>query len=262
MSRKIKTILEGSLQDQALAFGFHGIIDHWDQLSPNDLEFLPRLFNWELEAIQHRSLERRIKSARLGSFKPLPDFDWAWPTRCDRPAIEALFIPTFLSEGANIVLVGPNGVGKTMFAKNISFQALRAGHTVRFVTASQMLNELAAQDSARTLEQRLRAYVSPDLLSLDELGYLSYGNRHADLLFEVISRRYEAHRSVLVTTNKPFAEWKEIFPNAGCVVTLVDRLVHRAEIIAIEGSSYRLKEARERQERRGGKREGPPSVRP
>jgi DNA replication protein DnaC len=99
------------------------------------------------------------------------------------------------------------------------------------------------------LRRRLVLYARPRLLVIDEIGYLSYSNRHADLLFEVVSRRYE-EKSTLITTNRPFGEWNEVFPNAACVVSLVDRLVHHAEIIPIEGESYRLKEARERTERR------------
>ena len=112
-----------------------------------------------------------------------------------------------------------------------------------------MLGDLAALDSDSALRRRLRSYAHPNLLVIDEVGYLSYSNRHADLLFELVSRRYE-HKSTVVTTNRPFAEWREVFPNATCVVSLVDRLVHHAEIIAIEGESYRLKEAQERSDQR------------
>ena len=119
------------------------------------------------------------------------------------------------------------------------------GHTVLFTTAAEMLNILAAQDGDIALRRRLRYYAQPTLLVIDEVGYLSYSNRHADLLFEIISRRYE-EKSVLITTNRPFSEWGEVFPNAACVVSLVDRLVHNAEIIQIKGDSYRLKEAKER----------------
>ena len=117
-----------------------------------------------------------------------------------------------------------------------------------------MLNDLTSHDGASGLERRLRHYVQAKLLCVDELGYLSYGNRHADLLFEVVSRRYEAEKSICVTTNKPFAEWNEIFPNAACVVTLVDRLVHRADIVQVIADSYRLKEAQERKERKAKER--------
>jgi DNA replication protein DnaC len=144
-------------------------------------------------------------------------------------------------------------VGKSMLARNIAHQALIHGHTVLFATAGQLLGDLAALDSDSALRRRLRHYAAPELLLIDEVGYLSYSNRHADLLFELISRRYEK-KSTLVTSNRPFAEWHEVFPNAACVVSLVDRLVHNAEILAIEGQSYRLKEARERSEQRARRR--------
>jgi DNA replication protein DnaC len=112
-----------------------------------------------------------------------------------------------------------------------------------------MLNELAAQDGDNALRRRLKHYAQPQLLVCDEVGYLSYSNRHADLLFEIVSRRYE-EKSTLITSNRPFSEWGEVFPNAACVVSLVDRLVHNAEILHLEGESYRLKEAKERTERR------------
>jgi DNA replication protein DnaC len=118
---------------------------------------------------------------------------------------------------------------------------------VLFASAGQMLNELAGADGDYALRHRLAVYARPRLLVVDEVGYLSYSNRHADLLFEIVSRRYET-KSTLITTNRPFAEWGEVFPNAACVVSLVDRLVHHAEIIAIQGESYRLKEAKERSE--------------
>ncbi len=147
------------------------------------------------------------------------------------------------------MLVGPNGVGKTMLVKNIAHQALIRGHTVRFTTAGELLGELAALDSDTALRRRLRHYATPDLLVIDEIGYLSYSNRHADLLFELVSRRYET-KSTIVTTNKAFSEWSQVFPNAACVVSLVDRLIHHSEVISIEGESYRLKEAKERSEQR------------
>src|SRR5271166_1499738 len=127
------------------------------------------------------------------------------------------------------------------------------GNTVLFTSAGQLLGDLCALDSDSALRRRLRHYARPQLLVIDEVGYLS--NRHADLMFELVSRRYQS-KSTLVTTNRPFAEWREVFPNAACVVSLVDRLVHNAEIIAIEGDSYRLKEAHDRAEQRARQRRG------
>ena len=124
-----------------------------------------------------------------------------------------------------------------------------------FTTAAKMLNELAACDGDIALQRRLRYYSAPDALCIDEVGYLSYRNRHADLLFEIINRRYE-QKSTMITINRPFSEWVEVFPGAACVVSLIDRLIHNAEIISFEGESYRLKEARERSEQRKKKRNG------
>ena len=207
------------------------------------------LIQWEEEERARRSPERRLGNAHLGRFRSLADFDWDWPKRCDREAIEELMGLAFLHETANAILVGPNGVGKSTIARNIAHQAVLAGHTVLCTSAAHMLNELAGADGDRALRHRLALYARPRLLVLDEIGYLSYSNRHADLLFEIVSRRYQ-EKSTLITTNRPFGEWNEVFPNAACVVSLVDRLVHHAEIIPVEGESYRLKEARERTERR------------
>jgi len=237
-------------RSRAHSLGLYGLVSNWDLLDDDDFDWVRRLLEWEETERQRRSLERRLSNARLGVFKPLADFDWTWPKRCDRETIDDLLTLRFIDEGANGVLLGPNAVGKTTIARNIGHKAVLAGYTVRFVTASQMLNDLAAQEGANALERHLRRYTSPRLLCIDELGYLSYGNRHADLLFEVVTRRYELGRSILITTNKAFAEWSEVFPNATCVVTLVDRLVHKADIVMLEGQSYRLKESKERSARR------------
>ena len=229
----------------------HGILAHWSQLATTD--WLPQLVTWEEEERTRRSLEKRIKDARIGRFKPLADYDWTWPKRCDRAAIESLMSLEFIANAVNVVLVGPNGVGKSMLAKNIAHQAVIRGHTVRFTNAGELLGDLAALESDTSLRRRLHQYEAPDLLLIDEIGYLSYSNRHADLLFELISRRYES-KSTVVTTNKPFAEWSEVFPNAACVVSLADRLVHHSEVISIEGASYRLKEAKEKSEQLGNHR--------
>lgn len=235
--------------ERAQQLALWGLLAHWPQLSDQDSDWLQRLLAWEEDERQRRSLQRRLSQAHLGRFKSLADFDWQWLAKCDRAAVEELMGLEFITEAANAILLGPNGVGKSTIARNIAYQAVLQGYTVRFVSASAMLNELAAQDSDSSLRRRLKMYAQPALLVVDELGYLAYGNRHADLLFEVISQRYE-HKSTVVTTNKPFAEWIDIFPNASCVVSLVDRLVHRAEILTFEGESYRLKEARERAERK------------
>jgi DNA replication protein DnaC len=239
------------LHERANALRMYGLLAHWSEIA--DASWVEPLLQWEEQERARRSLERRIRDARLGNFKPLADFDWAWPKRIDRGAIEELMALEFVREKSNVVLIGPNGINKSTLALNLAYQSLIHGYTALFTTAGQMLGELAALDSDSALRRRLHRYASPEVLLIDEVGYLSYSNRHADLLFELVSRRYGA-ASTVVTTNKPFAAWSEVFPNAACVVSLVDRLVHRADVIAIEGESYRVKEARERAEQRSRRR--------
>jgi DNA replication protein DnaC len=239
------------LRDRAQALGLHGLADRWDEWGASP--WMADLIALEEAERRRRSLERRMKNAHLERFKPMADFDWSWPESIDRDLVEELFKLGFIPDAINVILFGSNGTGKTMILHNLAHAAIMNGYSCRFTTASAMLNHLASEEGAHGLQTALRRYSSPQVLVIDEVGYLSYGNRHADLLFEVISRRY-GQKSTLVSTNKPFAQWNEVFPNAACVVTLVDRLIHHSEIVNIEGESYRLKEARERAERQAQQR--------
>jgi DNA replication protein DnaC len=238
------------LADQLVALGLRAPAAHLNDIisrattnrwSPTQI--LEHVVQSELDERARRGLERRLSHARLGRFKPMADFDWAWPKKIDRDGVESALRLDFAAQARNVVLVAPQGLGKTMIAQNIGHQALLAGHSVRFVTASQLLLDLAAQDSARALDRRLRHYGSRTaILIVDEIGYLSYDSRNADLLFQIVSRRHEK-RSLVLTTNLAFRDWPTIFPNAGSAVALIDRLIHHADVLAIEGESYRLREA-------------------
>ena len=214
---------------------------------------LEHLVAAELEDRQRRSVERRLTCARLGRFKPLADWDWNWPTALDRPVLERILTLDFLARGENVILVGAQGLGKTMLAKNIAHQAILAGHSALFTTAADLLLDLNGQETARALERRLRHYTRPALVVIDELGYLANDARAADLLFQLVSRRYE-HRSLLITTNLPFKHWDTVFPNASCAVALIDRLTHHVEILLVEGRSYRRREAELTQQQRKRRR--------
>jgi DNA replication protein DnaC len=243
------------LKRRAIALKLHGLIAHWDELSEQALLWLESLIRWEEVERKQRGLVRRLNSAHLGRFKPLADFDWDWPTQCDQAAVSELMTLGFIEEAVNIIVVGPNGVGKSTIAQNITHHAVMQGHSALFVNAAQMLGALAAQDGDNALRRRLKYYAQPQVLVIDEVGYLSYGTRHADLLFEIVNRRYEA-KSTIVTTNRPFAEWGEVFPNASCVVSIVDRLCHHSEILVLEGESYRMREAKERASKKKRKAAG------
>jgi DNA replication protein DnaC len=200
-----------------------------------------------------RGLERRLKRSRLERFKPMADYDWNWPRKIDRPLVESVLRLDFVADARNLVLVAPQGLGKTMIAQNIAHRAALTGHSVLFISAAQLLLDLGAQESARALERRLKHYSKIGLLILDEIGFLAFDNRNADLLFQVISRRYEK-KSVVLTTNLAFRDWPTIFPNATCATALIDRVVHHADVIAIEGDSYRAREAEAQAKQRRSRR--------
>lgn len=247
------TPLTSELQQRALAMKLHGLVAHWDELTQDQLAWLPSLFQWEEVERTQRGLERRLRNAHIGRFKPLADFDWQWPTQCDKGAISTLMNLEFINETSNIILIGPNGLGKSTVAQNITHEAVMQGHTALYVNAAEMLGDLASQDGDNALRRRLKYYAHPSLLVIDELGYLSYGDRHADLLFEIVNRRYEK-KPIIVTTNKAFSDWGSMFPNNGSVVSIVDRLVHHSEILVIEGESYRVHEAKLRASSKKGTR--------
>jgi DNA replication protein DnaC len=204
-------------------------------------QVLEQVAQLEADERSHRSLERRLRLSGIKSFKVMADFDWSWPTKIERDVMKRALRLDFLHEGRNLVLVGRNGLGKTMIAQNVCHAAVLAGNSVLFRSAPALLEELHRQ-TPEGRRRKLRGYANVGLLCIDEVGYLSFDDKAADLLYEVINRRYE-RKSVIVTTNRPFKEWNEVFPNATCIVTLLDRLLHHADVTVIEGSSYRVRES-------------------
>jgi DNA replication protein DnaC len=182
----------------------------------------------EISERSRRSLERRLRLSGIKRFKPMADFEWSWPTKIERDVIERALTLDFLSESRNLVMVGRNGLGKTMIAQNLCHAAVLAGYSVLFRSAPALLEELHRQ-TPEGRRSKLRTYTNVGLLCVDEVGYLSFDDKAADLLYEVINRRYE-RKPVILTTNRPFKEWNEVFPNATCIVTLLDRLLHHANV--------------------------------
>ncbi len=207
----------------------------------------------ELTEGAKRSLQRRLERSRIGRFKPIADIDWNWPKRIERDVIERALTLDFVDEHRNLVLLGANGVGKTMIAKNLAYQAALAGHSVLFVTAAELLDDLRAEVAQTTFRRKLTKYASPQLLVIDEVGYLSYDHHAADLLYKVVDRRYEK-KAIVLTTNLAFRDWNTVFPNATSIATLLDKLTHHADVTLIEGDSYRVHESQKEAAARRKKR--------
>ena len=203
-------------------------------------ETLEQLADLEERARVAVNLARRTRFARLGSFKTLDRFDWSHVEKIDRGLVERLVELDFVDRGENVLLKGGSGLGKTTIALNLAQAALAAGFTVRFSTLAAALADLLGQESMPAFERRLRRYTAPDLLVLDELGYLPCDSRAADILYNIISRRHE-QRSTIITTNLAFKQWGTVFPGAACVVALVDRFAQHCHRVEILGESWRDK---------------------
>ena len=200
------------------------------------IDFIKHWMRLELTEKKSRTLKRRMVEAKLGRYARMENFDWNWPIELSRSQIEAYLNLDFMSTPTNLIFMGPAGLGKTMIAKNIAAAAVMRGFRSRFVTASKLAASLL--HSGHKIETAIRKFTEPDILIIDELGYLSFEQKSADAIFEVISRRYES-KAIIVTTNLAFSEWPTVFPGASCVTALVDRLTHHADIVKISGKSYR-----------------------
>ena len=210
---------------------------HWTHL-----DYLARLVEGEAAARQDRAVLRRVKAARFPVIKTLDTFRWDWPKKINRLQIQDLFRLSFIDKKANVIFLGLCGLGKSHLATALGYAACQQGYSVLFANAIDVINTLSAAHSQGALKSQLRRYLSPQLLILDEVGYLPIDQRGADLLFQVISQRYE-RGSIAITSNKAFKQWPTIFNGDSTITSAVlDRLLHHAETILIEGSSYRMKD--------------------
>ena len=223
--------------------------EHCEQLAKqaaqnqwSHVEFLRRLVEGEAAARQDRARDRRIQQARFPVLKTLEQFDFTWPTKINRLAVQNLFRLKFIEDKANAIVIGGVGLGKSHLAIALGYAAAVAGFRVRFTTAIDVVNTLSAAHNAGRFVQELKKYTRPDLLVCDELGYLPIDKRGADLLFQIISQRYECG-SIILTTNKVFKHWPSIFNNDATLTSaILDRILHHAETVVIEGKSYRMKD--------------------
>ena len=223
--------------------------DHYQELAAQaakkhwgHVDYFAHLAKGAAALRRDRSIERRIRKARFPLIKTLDQFDWSWPKKINRLQVQNLFRLNFVKDKSNVIFLGGVGLGKSHLASALGYAACLKNHTVLFATAIDLINTLAAAQAQGRMKQEVKKYTRPDLLILDELGFLPIDKTGADLLFQVISLRYE-QGALVITSNKAFKDWPEIFNNDATLTSaILDRLLHHAETVLIEGDSYRMKD--------------------
>lgn len=225
------------------------LIEHYEALAQqaaeqhwSHIEYLARLIEGEAHRREQRRIQRRIRLARFPVTKTLEQFQWSWPKKINRPQIQNLFRLAFIKDKANVIFIGGVGLGKSHLCIALGRAACERGYSVLFATAVDIINTLSAAQAAGRLKQALARYLKPTLLLIDELGYLPIDKMGADLLFQIISQRYE-RGAIVITTNRAYKHWPEIFNHDATLASaLLDRLLHHAETVVIEGKSFRMKD--------------------
>ena len=225
------------------------IRDHYESLAKQaaqkqwtHIQYLSELIQAQAHQCHDRAIERRISQARFPQIKTMEQFNWSWPKKINQQQVRNLFRLKWIEDKNNVIFIGGVGLGKTHIATALGYEACLKGYSVLFSTAVDAVNNLTAARAAGRLKQELNKYLKPDLIVCDELGYLPIDKTGADLLFQIISHRYEK-ASLIITSNRVFKKWPEIFNNDSTLTSaLLDRLLHHAETSVIEGDSYRMKE--------------------
>lgn len=225
------------------------LLEHFESLAQqagaeqwSQVHYLARLIEGEAHRREDRSIQRRVGLARFPVLKSLDQFDWGWPKKINRPQIQNLFRLRFVEDNANVIFISTVGLGKSHLSIAIGHTACLRGYSVLFTTAVDIINSLSAAQAHGGLKRELRKYLQPRVLLIDELGYLPIDKHGADLLFQVISQRYE-RGPIVITSNRAYKHWSEIFNNDSTLTSaLLDRLLHHAETVLIEGKSYRMKD--------------------
>ena len=237
------------LDAQLHALHLHYIQGHYQALAAkaaeqhrSHVDYLAQLIEGEATKRENRSIERRIKNVRFPVIKTLDEFQWSWPKKVNRPQIQNLFRLDFIATQTNVVLIGNVGLGKTHLSIALGHTACLKGHSVLFATAIDIINVLAAAQSAGTFKRELHRYMKPTVLIIDELGYLPIDKHGADLLFQIISQRYE-RAPMVITSNRAYKHWAQIFNNDSTLTSaILDRVLHHADTVVIEGKSFRMKD--------------------
>jgi DNA replication protein DnaC len=237
------------LDAQLQRLHLHYIQEHYQDLAGKaageqrtHLDYLAQLIDGEAVRRENHAIKRRIRLARFPVLKTLDDFQWNWPKKINRPQIQNLFRLAFIATNTNVIMIGNVGLGKTHLSIALGHTACQNGHSVLFTTAVDIINTLAAAQSAGRLKREFQRYLKPALLIIDELGYLPIDKLGADLLFQIISQRYE-RAPMVITTNRVYKHWSQIFNNDSTLTSaILDRVLHHADTVIIEGKSFRMKD--------------------
>jgi DNA replication protein DnaC len=205
------------------------------------VDFLGGLVSEEVSRKEQRSVQNRIKSARFPVLKSLDDFDYAFQPSIDKKKVGELSNLRFIDNNENILFLGPSGVGKTHVSTGLGVRACESGYKVLFTTLNDMVSVLMASMADNSFPSRLRQYVQPSLLIIDEVGYLPVSKDGANFLFQVVAKRYETG-SIILTSNKSFADWGEVLGDSVIAAAILDRLLHHSTVFSVRGDSYRLRE--------------------
>jgi DNA replication protein DnaC len=206
------------------------------------VHYMAELIAQEAVIRNQRAIQRKITMARFPQVKSIDDFQWEWPDNINRMVVENLFRLSFVEHNGNIIFMGGVGLGKTHLSIALGYQACLKGYSVLFASAVDIVNTLTAAQKIGMLKKELKKYLKPNILIVDEVGYLPIDKNGADLLFQVLCQRYE-NAPIILTTNRPFKQWTGIFNNDATLTSAVlDRLLHHAQVVPIKGKSYRMKD--------------------